>query len=918
MNRRSILTKTGKGLMEATGKTSNLSRDLRNILKEIDGKVSVSDLSEKFDKLTEAKLLEALSTMEREGYVREFIGKQDDSPRTPVPSRSGPQSVDGSDLDFTAFTPAKPNARASEEARLQAQAQEIARQAQATRAREEAAAKAKAEATARARAEAEQKARQQAPPKAAPAKPGSLPPLINPTVAPVVPPVAAGILGAGPEAAARAQADALARAQAADLERARREAEEKARRDAEERAKREAEERLKAEAEARVKREAEERRLREIQERTRREEAERAQREAEARAKREAEERVKREAEERLRREMEERARREIEERIKREEAERRQREEQERARREAEERARRKREEEERVRREAELRAQVEAEAKARVEAELRGKREAEERVKREAEEHRQAQIRKKAEEEERRRREQEEAEALELSVQEEQERAQREAQDKAEHEEEERRQEEERALREEDEGDQRREEEEGRAKEEAKRARREEKERARAEAKARKAARARERAGEEAWRGDEDALRDADAPSLSAAAMWEKRKPKNLAKAFAVLLLMTLVVGVAVLPFVPLETAQYEKAAQVWLDQPVKIGSVNLTLLPLPQLRLEKVVIGRGPQLRIGVVRASPDITTLLEDRISLRSLDLENVTVPREFLGVLLQDRTGRKGVGAQRLTAKGLRLDGPDLGIPPLNLDAALGPDGALRSASFSNADQNLSITLAPQGGRAAIEITSATLPLPIGLDFGLNDFSAKGTVTANEMVLSNTEGRAFGGRLIGSTRLRWSSGWAFDGELTARQIEAVRIAGPLVGSGMVVGKGRFSMRGLLPERMALNAQADGNFSIQKGVVNNVDMTRLLQGSGSAGGTTPFSEMTGDFSVDPNRLLVRNVKLAAGLLSGVGQLEMDPQKNISGRMQIELRAQSVQARSTVSVSGTLTNPQFRRSN
>src|SRR5262249_49887308 len=101
MNRRSILTKTGKGLMEATGKTSNLSRDLRNILKEIDGKVSVSDLSEKFSKMTEQKLLEALSTMERDGYVREFVGKQDEAPRGPAAAGPGSQSLgDGSDLDF--------------------------------------------------------------------------------------------------------------------------------------------------------------------------------------------------------------------------------------------------------------------------------------------------------------------------------------------------------------------------------------------------------------------------------------------------------------------------------------------------------------------------------------------------------------------------------------------------------------------------------------------------------------------------------------------------------------------------------------------------------------------------------------------------------------------------------------------------
>src|SRR5438132_7387238 len=198
MNRRSILTKTGKGLMEATGKTSALSRDHRNILKEIDGKVSVSELMQKFAKMTEPELLEALKSMEREGYLREFVGKQDEAPRpslgrTPT-SPSSPSSADGGeDLDFTAFTPAKPSAKTGEDSRLQTQAQEIARQAQATRAREEAAARARAEVAARARAEAEQRAKHSDP-----------------------------------------KADAQARAQAEALDQARHEAEERQRREAEE------------------------------------------------------------------------------------------------------------------------------------------------------------------------------------------------------------------------------------------------------------------------------------------------------------------------------------------------------------------------------------------------------------------------------------------------------------------------------------------------------------------------------------------------------------------------------------------------------------------------------------------------------------------------------------------------------------
>ena len=47
MDRKTVFRKTAKGLMEATGKTRILSRDLRNLLKEIDGRVPFGGLQEK-------------------------------------------------------------------------------------------------------------------------------------------------------------------------------------------------------------------------------------------------------------------------------------------------------------------------------------------------------------------------------------------------------------------------------------------------------------------------------------------------------------------------------------------------------------------------------------------------------------------------------------------------------------------------------------------------------------------------------------------------------------------------------------------------------------------------------------------------------------------------------------------------------
>src|SRR6266568_4652108 len=694
MNRRTVLTKTGKGLMEATGKSSNLSRDLRNILKEIDGKVSVSGLLEKFEKIPQRELGEALRNLVRDGYVREFIGQQDGGPRAATGRPPAPQASEGAggDLDFTDFTPLKPSPKTSEDERLQAQAREIARQAQAMRTREEAAAKTKAKTQASTQAEA--------------------------------------------------------------LDRARREAEERSRRESD----------LKrlAEEEARKRRDAEES-------------------EALMRSLREQEEKVQ-EAEQREREEKERREREEGEER----------------ARRESEEEARRKEEE-------------------------------------------------KRGDEKEKRTREEEKT----LADSEAEEAAQ-----------------------------------------------------------GRKAARAKERTGEYAARGRQEAV---DAAAQSARRAWAKRKPGNFVRQLALLLLVLLVVSIAVVPFVPLEPGPYEKAAQAWLGEPVKIGAFNLALLPMPRLKFEKVVIGKEPQIRVATIRATPQIGSVLAEKKTFKRLELENVAFPRRYLSVLLLGRGKGESRGVERVTAKGLKLDIPGLNLPALELDASFSPDGALKSVTFVDAERKLSVKLQPRGGKAAVEISSDKFPLPVGADLALEEFTAKGTVTRSELALNGAEARAFGGRLLGSARLRWSGGWSLEGEIAARQMDAARIAAPLVASGTIEGRGVYSMKAPLPERLLTNARLEGNFTVQKGSIANVDMTRLLQGGGPGGGTTPFSEMSGGVSADPNRVLVRQIRMVAGLLSAAGQVEMDPQKNLSGRLQLELRSRTVQVRATLAVAGTLKNPQ-----
>jgi len=342
-----IYSKTGKGVQEASGKTSILKRADRAVLSAIDGRATLGEVAQKVGKGFDGAFELLIAQLDKEGFVREVAAGATSSSSQSRPSIAAAKPAaksGGDDLDFTTVMPAlKPAARpasaasstpasksnSAQESALYKARQEAEAKAQAERdkLRQEADAKARVEAEAKARVDAEKRLRE--------------------------------------EAAAKAKAEIESQVRAA---------------------------REKAEAEQRVKLDAE-RRIREEAERKAREEAERALRETEAlrqrleeeRRARDEVERKRREEEERRRKEEEDRRAREEAERKAREDAERRIREEAERKRREEEERKRRE-EEERRIEEEA-RRLREEIEAKAREAAE-RARREEEDRLLREKEE--------------------------------------------------------------------------------------------------------------------------------------------------------------------------------------------------------------------------------------------------------------------------------------------------------------------------------------------------------------------------------------------------------------------------------------------------------------------------------------------------------------------------------------------------
>src|SRR5436190_2772629 len=161
-----IYSKSGKGVQEASGKTSILSRGDRAVLSAFDGRIPLSEVAERVGKgFDDAKFQALIGQLEKDGFIREVASSGAAAPAArPGPARPAPPrapaggGAPGEELDFTVGPPKKPAAPPAPPVDLAAKAREDAdrktkeTEAVSYKSRQEAEARSKAEAEVRAKA----------------------------------------------------------------------------------------------------------------------------------------------------------------------------------------------------------------------------------------------------------------------------------------------------------------------------------------------------------------------------------------------------------------------------------------------------------------------------------------------------------------------------------------------------------------------------------------------------------------------------------------------------------------------------------------------------------------------------------------------------------------------------------------------
>ena len=456
----------------------------------------------------------------------------------------------------------------------------------------------------------------------------------------------------------------------------------------------------------------------------------------------------------------------------------------------------------------------------------------------------------------------------------------------------------------------------------EEAERARQEAAERARLDAEAQ----ARWMAEQQAWLASEENLRAEQEATASKRAKAREAADEGTdssgtllkwGKVLALGIVVLVLVGLVVIHSISFDgqIPQFEKSLAGQFQQPVKIKALRLSLVPHSHLRIEGVSIGSEGQIRVSQIKASGALGNLFSDRKVFTSLELVSPVVTEEGLGWILFGKPLASTIEYGRVSVLNASLESKNVSLPAFDARLLFDSEGTLKSVAVESVDQNISLELTPKDRSVQIDVKAKMFRIPFGSALTLEELVAKGTTDGSELVLTEFKGFVYGGILGGNARLKWGSNWSLAGELNAKQIDTSRLVPGVLDGGRLAGAASYVMQASESVKLFAALRLEGSFVVPWGTLLGVDLGNVLQG-GATRGDTKFSELSGSFVHDQGATQFRQVRLSQGTLSANGMADVDPDRNVRGRLAADLKLSSGQRHANLAISGTLEKIEWRR--
>lgn len=393
---------------------------------------------------------------------------------------------------------------------------------------------------------------------------------------------------------------------------------------------------------------------------------------------------------------------------------------------------------------------------------------------------------------------------------------------------------------------------------------------------------------------------------------------------KRILIALLLPVAVGVALPFFISLDDyiPQIEKEASARLMEPVSIKSVRFTALPLPHITVNGITVGTAEDIKLGKVRVTPDLFSLLESSKVIKSIEIESLTLTQKAIERIPAWRKSPQQLPQVRIESvriNTLWVNSGTATLGPFEARIALDRKGEAQNISIDSRDSKFKAVIVPGQSHYLIDASAKAWTLPLGPPIVFDELTVKGVATLHDLDLVLVSAKLYGGTAHGKMTLGWQNGIRFSGNIDVNEVEMQKISSMLSPKTHVSGKLRAK-----PVLLASAASADQltkalrletSFTVRNGMIHGVDIQKAATGlaqQGPAGGETHFEQLSGHLLMQGGGYRFTQIRITSGALAADGDVNISPNKALSGRINAQVKAMGGSVGVPLNVAGTLSAP------
>lgn len=371
-------------------------------------------------------------------------------------------------------------------------------------------------------------------------------------------------------------------------------------------------------------------------------------------------------------------------------------------------------------------------------------------------------------------------------------------------------------------------------------------------------------------------------------------------------------------------------QKLASEVIGEPVLVHEVHASLWPEPHLTLNDVEVGdssslKNEALKVDSVYIAPSISTLFENVKVVDSLKFSGINLEQGVDTKVLQwanSASRAEHIKIKRINFNQVNIKILDLSLGPLEGEITLDESRGLTSISMTNSDHGLSMQLSPKGDGFNIFLTATHWPLPFSQKIVFDELKARGSINADRLNFSQIDGSIYGGNITAGAIVSWSNQWVTAGNFSLSQASTLQFLKAFASDGDIEGKlsikGSFAGTSGAAAKLISESEINSNFEIRNGKINGVDLERAILSSSDkslSGDTTDFNKLTGALKVKDGLFQFKKLLLIAPQLQAQGNLDIQPNQDISGNISASLVAQSRRLQARFDLAGTVNNVKQR---